>query len=169
MNAKFEIRAGVPVDLPSIWAIEASNQNKTWTQAQFRDALEPSANRLALVALESLQKTAIGFIFAHFAADEIEILNIAVHPSARRRGVANLLCQELFAAGERRACRQIFLEVRQSNSGARAFYENAGFKISGVRKNYYRDNGEDALLMMRRLDNLSKGESWTGLKEQRKG
>jgi ribosomal-protein-alanine N-acetyltransferase len=82
------------------------------------------------------------------AADEVEILLVAVVPHARRRGVGRALVEALLAdAGARRA----HLEVRASNRAAIALYERTGFVAAGVRKRYYAD-GEDALVMARTVE-----------------
>lgn len=73
---------------------------------------------------------------------EAELLNLAVHPLARRRGVGRALVE---AAGARRA----WLEVRASNEGAICFYQSLGFHVCGIRHRYYRDPQDDAILMKR--------------------
>ena len=87
------------------------------------------------------------------AADECEILDIAVDPAARRNGLGARLLAAALAAAATRGARRCFLEVRASNAGAQAFYRAAGFVEDGRRKDYYRSGQgrEDALLMSRGL------------------
>ena len=74
-------------------------------------------------------------------------MNVAVDPTQRRRGIATAMIGSLLSRVERDA--QLTLEVRQSNSGAIRLYESFGFRSAGVRRRYYQDNGEDALVMWR--------------------
>jgi ribosomal-protein-alanine N-acetyltransferase len=93
----------------------------------------------------------MGFLAARQVADEAEILNIAVHPDFRRRGIATAL---LITALDKFRCANVsgvFLELRESNHAARSLYERHGFVPNGKRKAYYRDPGEDALCMQKKL------------------
>ena len=75
--------------------------------------------------------------------DEFEILSLATHPRHRRKGVARALVHEFCSAHKG----DVFLEVRESNAGAIAFYESMGFEKTGIRHSYYGDNGEGAIVM----------------------
>jgi [ribosomal protein S18]-alanine N-acetyltransferase len=90
-----------------------------------------------------------GVVAMRVVAGEAEILNLAVGAGWRKRGIGRRLMaaalQEAMASGARR----VFLEVRESNAGARAFYAGLGFSQDGRRRNYYRDPPEDALLLAR--------------------
>lgn len=90
-----------------------------------------------------------GFIIVRRINDEMEILNLAVDPASRRGGIASRLFMESTAGGEGGGLRRIFLEVRESNSVARAFYASHGFVMSGRRRGYYSDPVEDALVLVR--------------------
>jgi len=89
----------------------------------------------------------VGFIVALIAADELEILNLAVNPMVRRKGIATHLLAEALHEARNRATRGAFLEVRESNRAARAFYQSQGFRETGRRKGYYSQPCEDALLL----------------------
>lgn len=93
----------------------------------------------------------VGFIFARRAVDEIEILNLAVAPEARRKGVARRLVGEALAWGKSLGARRAFLEVRESNRGAIRLYESLGFVAAGRRPRYYANPVEDGLLLARGL------------------
>lgn len=88
-----------------------------------------------------------GFVVARVAADEMEILNLAVDPGKRRRGLGGALLDEALDHGRRSGCRRVFLEVRESSPAARGLYERRGFIICGRRPRYYSDPEEDAILM----------------------
>ncbi len=99
-------------------------------------------------------ETARGMIVARVVADEAEILTLAVHPAARRNGVA----RELLAEAEKQVlalgAKQMFLEVRDDNLAAKALYDSAGYVSAGYRKNYYRAAGRQsssAIVLKRRL------------------
>ena len=90
----------------------------------------------------------VGFLVARCAADEAEILNLAVAPESRRRGYATALVQGALRDFRRQGVRRIFLEVRASNRGAIAFYEGLGFRVAGRRAAYYEKPREDAVCMV---------------------
>jgi [ribosomal protein S18]-alanine N-acetyltransferase len=92
-----------------------------------------------------------GFLVVRIVVDEAEILNMAVDQSARRTGRATALLQESFRAWGKAGVQQVFLEVRESNAAAIAFYTKLGFEIFGKRPGYYRDPDEAALCMKTRL------------------
>lgn len=94
----------------------------------------------------------IGLLAARIAADEMEIVNLAVDPASRRRGAASALLAEALAHGRRSGAVRVFLEVRESNRTAREFYERRGFGAVGRRPLYYALPQEDALVMARPLE-----------------
>ena len=83
--------------------------------------------------------------------DEAEILEVAVSEDLRRNGIASELMDEVFVWCGKNGIAQIFLEVRESNFAARSYYKKYGFVEDGVRKNYYRDPIENAVLMSKKL------------------
>ena len=91
-----------------------------------------------------------GYVVALDAADEGEILNLAVGEGGRRRGLGRALVEAIVAVLSERGVRQVYLEVRESNAAARALYETFGFRDVGRRKAYYRRPVEDAIVL--RLD-----------------
>jgi ribosomal-protein-alanine N-acetyltransferase len=80
-------------------------------------------------------------------ADELHILNVAVHPDERRRGHAARLLRHILDEAKQEKVRVVSLEVRVSNHAAAALYQRFGFRAVGVRPKYYANDGEDALLM----------------------
>ena len=109
-----------------------------------------TSDALFLVAEAEASKAIGGYVVAFDAADEGEILNLAVAPAGRRRGLGRALVQQILAALTTRGAQQIYLEVRESNAPARALYAAHGFKELGRRKQYYRRPVEDAIVL--RLD-----------------
>ena len=93
----------------------------------------------------------VGFCDYWLVADEVQLLNIATDPDWQRLGIARLLMDELLAFAKARECALITLEVRSSNRPAQALYHRYGFREVAVRKQYYADNREDAVLMDLRL------------------
>jgi len=98
-----------------------------------------------------LRDTIIGYLCVNLIFEEAHILNLAVHPDFRRQGVATRLMEEILQASKGKNCSGFFLEVRGSNTEAIKFYERLGFKIAGVRKDYYVSPVEDASLMVLRV------------------
>lgn len=94
----------------------------------------------------------LGFLFARIVADEMEILNLAVEPTDRERGIGGGLLDAALAHGRQAGATRVFLEVRESNVAARRFYERRGFVVTGRRPRYYHQPEEDALVMVRALD-----------------
>ncbi len=92
-----------------------------------------------------------GYLCADYLHHESNILNLAVHPDFRRRGVATRLMNEATGELKEKGCVFMYLKVRVSNAGGQRFYERLGFKTEGVRKKYYENPDEDALQMMGRL------------------
>jgi ribosomal-protein-alanine N-acetyltransferase len=109
---------------------------------------------------------AAGFVGMWFVVDEAHVVSIGVRRVERRRGVGELLLLGAFDAARRRKMNVLTLEVRKTNSGAQALYAKYGFREAGLRKKYYVDNGEDAIIMTtppistpdfaRRLQRLSR-------------
>jgi [ribosomal protein S18]-alanine N-acetyltransferase len=110
------------------------------------ETTEPETLNTAAFVAEQDGEVA-GIIVTRIAADEAEILNLAVLPTVRRRGLARALLLTALAAARALNARRAFLEVRESNLGARAFYSRMGFIECGRRHAYYREPAEDALIL----------------------
>jgi len=132
----------------AVHAIEQEVFADPWSTQDFRDCV--SSDALFLVAEGKGADTIAGYVVALDAADEGEILNLAVAPSGRRDGLGRALVQHMLEALGARGVQQVYLEVRESNAPARALYAAQGFKEVGRRKQYYRRPVEDAIVL--RLD-----------------
>jgi ribosomal-protein-alanine acetyltransferase len=91
----------------------------------------------------------VGYLFGRVAADEAEVLNLAVHPEHRRRGVARTLLDRAMSAFREAGAKTVYLEVRETNHVAQEFYRSYGFQAVGKRPRYYRNPPEAAVLMAR--------------------
>lgn len=134
------IRSATESDLDEIWRIQAaSGQAAQWNPADY-------LRYQCLVAVNSaggVERIAGFAVARHTAPDELEILNVAVDPPCRRRGVARSLIQQLLANYRG----TVWLEVRQHNSAARQLYHALGFQVNTVRENYYNAPPESAIVM----------------------
>lgn len=135
-------------DLEEVLKIEKKSFPSPWSRDLFVRELK---NRVSVlfVAKEKLKGMARlhGYICFWVVADEAHILNLAIHPSFRRLKTASFLLNHTLVYCREREVRQVFLEVRRSNRPAQALYRKFGFMIGRVRKGYYNDTGEDALVM----------------------
>ena len=129
-------------------AIERRCFSDPWSETSFRDALD-SPWSFGLVA-NSGQGIA-GYLIAREVAGTGEVLNLAVSPEFRRRGVARALLRAGLKYFRKRRVEEVFLEVRESNAGALALYQAAGFRPVGQRTGYYRSPREDALVLRTEL------------------
>lgn len=134
-----------PSDLADVLVIERASFSMPWSRGAFLYEIEQ--NRVARCWVGREDGRILGYICLWEVADELHVTNVAVHPDARRRGVARALLESVFARARAAASRLVLLEVRPSNTEALALYESFGFKTVGRRRGYYYDTGEDALVM----------------------
>ena len=129
-------------DLPAVLAIERRAFETPWSLAMFvLELSKPLGICLALTDEEDI----VGYLVCSRYADVWHLMNIAVTPDRRREGIARRMLERLFEDAGNDA--RYTLEVRTSNYGAIAMYEQFGFRRAGHRRRYYHDNGEDALIM----------------------
>jgi [ribosomal protein S18]-alanine N-acetyltransferase len=131
--------------LRAVVAIERSVNPRPWSHGLFAGELRMPTSRYWVVARSGVQ--VVGFGGLMVTLDEGHITNFAVHEDFRRRHVASRMLLVLFAEAVGRGVRDMTLEVRASNTAARRLYAAFGFAPGGVRRAYYQDNGEDALIM----------------------
>jgi ribosomal-protein-alanine N-acetyltransferase len=134
-------------DLDAVEEIERVSYPTPWSRAMFVAELRKPSS-LAVGALTK-DGELIGYAFVSRYVDAWHVMNVAVAPSHRRRGVARALLERMFEVTAVDPRRGYTLEVRVSNSDAIRLYERLGFESRGVRRAYYTDNREDALVMWR--------------------
>jgi ribosomal-protein-alanine N-acetyltransferase len=144
MDAPYRIRSAVPADGKALLALERRTFADPWSEASFQEALT-SAWTFGLVA--ETARGAAGYMIGREVAGTGEVLNLAVAPEFRRRGIAGALLEAGLAAFRRRKVDEVFLEVRESNRSAQALYLSRGFRAVGQRAAYYRNPKEDALVL----------------------
>jgi ribosomal-protein-alanine N-acetyltransferase len=147
----FAIRNACAGDLAAIVAIERASFSDPWSRGMFATHLGLRGDDVFLAA--ELDGELLGYAVSRTVGDEAELLNIAVAPSHRGRGVGRRLLDSIIGAARATGAQQMWLEVRASNDGARKLYESRGFVAISVRKGYYHAPREDAVVL--RADLLS--------------
>ena len=131
-------------DIDDIYDVEINSFTDPWSQESFRDELR---NNVANYLVGCIDNKVIGYVGAWFILDEAHITNVAVKPEFRRQGIANRLILEFINLAKKNNITSVTLEVRASNIAAQILYKNFGFVEQGLRKRYYADNNEDAIIM----------------------
>jgi len=144
MDAPYRIRPAVPADAKAMLALERRAFTDPWSEASVHEALT-SAWTFGLVA--ETGRGIAGYLIGREVAGTGEVLNLAVAPEVRRRGIAGALLEAGLVAFRRRKVDEVFLEVRESNRPAQALYLSRGFRAVGQRASYYRNPKEDALVL----------------------
>ncbi len=144
---KIDLRRLEARDLEVVEAIERDSYPTPWSRSMF-DAELRKPSSLALGAFTE-EDVLVGYAFVSRYVDAWHVMNVAVIDEFRRRGIASALLERLFDVTATDPRRGYTLEVRISNTGAIKLYEQLGFEARGVRRGYYTDNREDALIMWR--------------------
>ena len=134
--------------VPQVAALEAICFRDPWSEASVRSEL---TNPLSLWLVATENDMVAGYVGSQTVLDESDMMNVAVHPDHRRRGIAESLVTALCDSLKQKGSSSLTLEVRSSNLGAIALYEKLGFTQVGLRKNYYRNPKEDALILRKIL------------------
>jgi [ribosomal protein S18]-alanine N-acetyltransferase len=145
-------------DLAAIEAIERASYPTPWSRSMFASELARSSS-ISLGAVAAETRELVGYLVISRYVDAWHVMNIAVAPEWRRRGVATALLERLFEVTAADGRRGYTLEVRVSNTGAIRLYERLGFRSRGVRRAYYTDNLEDALIMWKDPVSLESAEA----------
>lgn len=135
--------------LSDVLQIERESFPAPWTEAMFRQEIDETWLSRSFVAVQD--GTIAGYIVAWFLRGEVHILNLAVTPSSQRQGIGRRMLQHVVDLAEQSDHHIATLEVRASNDAAKLLYVTMGFAPVGIRRRYYRDNDEDAIVMVRRL------------------
>lgn len=133
--------------IPKIVGIENQSFSEPWSKDGFRDILSnPSFRSLGIFCDRELA----GYIFFYLVMDELHVMNVAIDPSFRQKGLGSKLMEKVHEMGKGFGAKLAYLEVRETNDAAQKLYESLGYKRQGRRINYYA-NQEDALLMFKDL------------------
>ncbi|MCI8769262.1 MAG: tRNA (adenosine(37)-N6)-threonylcarbamoyltransferase complex dimerization subunit type 1 TsaB [Ruminococcus sp.] len=147
-TAKLVIRELKAEDAAAAAEIEYQSFPDPWSQNGILDTV---SNPSTVCLLAEKAGKAVGYLFAYRAGDEAEIARIAVAGEQKRQGVGKSLMRTLEEIGKKKQIRRLLLDVRKSNREARAFYEKMAFQEDGIRRGFYQDPPEDAVLMSREL------------------
>jgi ribosomal-protein-alanine N-acetyltransferase len=143
MDAPCRIRPATPADVPALVAIECASFSDPWSARDFHECI---AARVA-VRVAVCGADVGGYVVARAAADEGEILNLAVGAAHQRQGLGRALVRDALAVLGARGARTVYLEVRESNTAGRQLYEGLGFVVQARRADYYRRPVEAALVL----------------------
>ena len=145
MNESITVRPMVMTDVDGVMAVEHDSFLTPWSRSAFEEEL--AQNRLAryIVAVENDE--IVGYAGTWLVINEAHVTNVAVSGQRRREGIGRLLMQKLMELARENDMESMTLEVRVSNSAARHLYQQLGFVEAGIRKNYYSETKEDALIL----------------------
>jgi ribosomal-protein-alanine N-acetyltransferase len=155
-SKRLHIRRAVRADLAAMLRIEQASFADPWTVESLTTAL--SLDRMHVFVAESVGEESsggdaavrlLGYVVALLVEPEAEIADLAVAPEARRLGIGRALLERVISGLASAGARAVYLEVRESNQGARTLYETNGFACVGRRRGYYRHPVEDALVLRR--------------------
>jgi len=151
MDDHWVIRPASADDAPAIVAAERACFTDPWSEAAIRE-LFGNKTVIGLIAdLSGLESLLAGYLFLRAIGGEAEILNLAVIPDLRGRGIGGALLDRGLELVADRGAGSVFLEVRESNEAAKRLYRARGFEAVGFRADYYRRPREHALVLRRRL------------------
>jgi [ribosomal protein S18]-alanine N-acetyltransferase len=148
------IRRAILSDVPAMIALDRQTLTAAhWTEQQYQRLFAPADSAVSAITFIAEGEQEVGktpaihaFLVAHRVDTEWELQNLVVSPGCHRQGIATQLVDKLVAEVRGQKGTAIFLEVRESNQAARAFYKKVGFAESGLRKRYYSNPLEDAII-----------------------
>lgn len=161
---EFLVRPMQPEDIPAVMGIDRESFPNPWPENTYRYELfeNRTSHLLVIQSRENSQVVGVGGYW--LVVDELHISTFAIRPDWRGRGVGSVLLDGLLRQAAGLGAASAMLEVRSGNLFAQSLYRKFGFQIVGRRKGYYKDNGEDALLMT--AEKLSEYESSSTRKDQ---
>jgi len=138
-------------DVPAVAAIDRESFPLPWSESSFRHDLtaNPAAHLIVAEDASGGVRRIAGYAGYWLVVDEAHLSTLAVAPAWRRRGVGEHLLRHAMDLAARQGAGMMTLEVRVSNVAARTLYRKLGFRVVGRRRQYYKDNLEDAILMTR--------------------
>ena len=150
-NSKVTIRTMETSDIDSVSGLEQAIFPCPWSEEGIRGII--TEDKLVMPYVAELDEEIVGYLFLWVVLDEVHIGNIAVKEGFRHKKIGTLLMEHGINEAAKKGGREFYLEVRVSNQPAIKLYEKFGFVSSYIRKNYYSDNREDALIMHKSLGN----------------
>ena len=156
MSEELEIRPLLIGDVDAIDEIERTAMPAPWSPAMFAGEIAKPTS-VCLGSFETGTGRLVGYVIVSRYVDAWHVMNLVVAEDRRRTGIATSLLEQLFARTRDEGRRGFTLEVRSSNDEAIRLYETMGFRAQGVRRGYYTDNREDAVIMWREV--VPAGES----------
>lgn len=145
VDNQYTIRKMRKEDIDEVYQIECQSFSAPWTKESLFYELEQ--NLFAKYVVVELEDQVIGYCGLWVVMDDAQITNIAVHPDYRGRKIGEALLRFAIQLSREMKAKRLSLEVRVSNHIAQSLYKKVGFEPGGIRKNYYTDNQEDALVM----------------------
>ncbi len=145
-----------PEELEPILAIEQRSFRWPWGRLSYEGELscQNACNYIVKSSASGTGEQVVAYAFLRRVADELHLLKIAVTPARRGQGIATRLLRRCFAISAKQGATSVHLEVRSSNTPAIELYLKLGFEVIGRRPKYYTDTQEDALLMMKNLEEV---------------
>lgn len=131
--------------IDGVWEVEKLAFSTPWSKEAFTKEVTENNFAFYLVVLDG--EKVVAYVGSWIIIDECHITNVAVHPDFRKQGIAHQLLEILIDTLRLRGTMAITLEVRVSNKPAQLLYKKLGFEENGIRKGYYSDNNEDAIIM----------------------
>lgn len=147
----FEIRKMTEADVPAVGELDRLSFTLPWPERSFQ--FEVTSNPASRCLVAEVEGRVVGAVVAWLLVDELHIATLATHPEFRRQGIAQALLTAVLRRGVQEGAVSSFLEVRAGNLAAQALYRKFGYEATGLRRRYYRDNDEDAILMT--LENMA--------------
>ena len=147
------IKLGI-IHLNACIELDKKSLNGLWTKSQWERELTDS-KRICIGVIDIETKKLLGLCSAWLILDELHITSIAVDPIHQRKGLGKFLLSDLIKRSNLLQTNRIYLEVKDTNEPAKAFYKAMGFKIVGNRSNFYKD-GSDAILLTKKLNKNHK-------------
>lgn len=154
--SRLHIRDAGIADLDAVEALEHQIFPQPWSRGMLADELSGDARRIALLA--ELDAQPVGFAFCWRVEEELHLINLGVIPTQRRRGVAQAILDHLLEHPRAEGTAIVTLEVRATNEPAKRFYLHNGFLEIALRREYYPDTREDAVIMLKSMIPPAEGE-----------
>ncbi|WP_071461368.1 ribosomal protein S18-alanine N-acetyltransferase [Bacillus massilinigeriensis] len=145
MNKTIDFRSMTLKDIDSIYEIESRSFATPWSKEAFYNEL--IKNQFAVYTVVDVDNKTVGYGGMWIIIDEAHVTNIALYPEFRGHGLGEALMRRMMDIAKERGVRTMTLEVRVSNEPAKSLYRKLGFSDGAIRKQYYTDNMEDAIVM----------------------